>query len=68
MASGEMSRSDFTFQFLRPILRHIVAFSSSAAVVFACMDWRHARDGVRDLRQQAIPSGWDDQRALLQLR
>lgn len=44
MASGEMSRAEFTFQFLRPAFELIRDHSAPGAIAFDCMDWRHARD------------------------
>ena len=44
MACGEMSRSEFTYEFLRPAFELIRDFSSPGAIAFACMDWRHLRD------------------------
>ena len=44
MASGEMSRAEFTFQFLRPAFQLIHDHSAAGAIAFVCMDWRHIRD------------------------
>lgn len=44
MASGEMSRAEFTFQFLRPAFELIRDHSAPGAIAFVCMDWRHTRD------------------------
>lgn len=44
MASGEMSRSEFTYQFLRPAFQLIADFSLPGAIAFVFMDWRHTRD------------------------
>ncbi|HEY2538564.1 MAG TPA: DNA methyltransferase [Stellaceae bacterium] len=40
MATGEMSRPTFAV-FLATSLRHLAAFSSSGALLYICMDWRH---------------------------
>ena len=40
MASGEMSRDQFT-SFLTTVFGHLVAHSIDGAIHFACMDWRH---------------------------
>jgi DNA modification methylase len=40
MASGEMSRPEFT-KFLRTTFGHLAAFSSNGSIHFVCMDWRH---------------------------
>lgn len=40
-ASGEMNSSEFT-HFLTGSLRNAVRHSSDGAVLYACMDWRHA--------------------------
>lgn len=40
MASGEMSRDEFT-AFLRTVFGHMVAASVDGALHFLCMDWRH---------------------------
>jgi hypothetical protein len=40
MATGEMSRPGFAV-FLATSLRHLAAFSSSGALLYICMDWRH---------------------------
>jgi DNA modification methylase len=40
MAAGEMSRPGFAV-FLATSLRHLAAFSSSGALLYVCMDWRH---------------------------
>lgn len=44
MACGEMSRAQFTYQFLRPVFEIIRDFSNPGAIAFVCMDWRHSRD------------------------
>ena len=41
MGVGEMSRAAFT-GFLTTIFQNIAAHSVDGAIVFACMDWRHA--------------------------
>ena len=41
MASGEMSRADFT-DFLSRVCLHLKRFSQPGAINFVCMDWRHA--------------------------
>jgi DNA modification methylase len=43
MASGEMDRCEFT-TFLREVLRNLAAFSSSGALQYVCMDWRHLKE------------------------
>jgi hypothetical protein len=40
MASGEMSREEFT-TFLRTAMRNLVRYSSDGSIHFLCMDWRH---------------------------
>lgn len=40
MASGEMSREEFT-TFLKSAFRHLAAFSLDGSIHFICMDWRH---------------------------
>ena len=40
MASGEMSKTEFT-AFLSTVLGHMVAFSADGTIHFICMDWRH---------------------------
>lgn len=40
MASGEMSRGDFT-TFLSAVISHLIAFSIDGSIHFLCMDWRH---------------------------
>jgi DNA modification methylase len=40
MASGEMSRAEFT-QFLTSAFANLVAFSGDGSIHFVCMDWRH---------------------------
>lgn len=40
MASGEMSREEFTI-FLRSAFRHLADFSLDGSIHFICMDWRH---------------------------
>jgi DNA modification methylase len=40
MASGEMSRPDFT-KFLNTTFEHLTAFSANGSIHFVCMDWRH---------------------------
>lgn len=41
MASGEMSADEF-MAFLRAFCEHLSAFTIDGAIVFICMDWRHA--------------------------
>jgi len=41
MASGEMSRAEFT-AFLSTVFGHLVRASVDGAIHFLCMDWRHA--------------------------
>ena len=43
MASGEMSTAQFN-EFLFASFRNIAAACKDGAVVFACMDWRHAEE------------------------
>jgi DNA modification methylase len=43
MASGEMSRTDFT-RFLGTSFAHLAAFSEDGSIHFICMDWRHIRE------------------------
>jgi DNA modification methylase len=43
MASGEMSRAQFT-EFLRSAFVHLCAASSDGSIHFICMDWRHLRE------------------------
>ena len=40
MASGEMSRAQFT-QFLRTVCERLVKHSADGSIHFLCMDWRH---------------------------
>jgi DNA modification methylase len=40
MASGEMSREEFT-RFLRSAFENLVRFSIDGSIHFICMDWRH---------------------------
>ena len=40
MASGEMSRDEFT-GFLKSAFRHLADFSVNGSIHFVCMDWRH---------------------------
>ena len=40
MASGEMTREDFT-SFLETTFRHLTAHSCDGSIHFICMDWRH---------------------------
>jgi hypothetical protein len=40
MASGEMSKSEFT-AFLRAVFERLVAHSADGSIHFVCMDWRH---------------------------
>jgi DNA modification methylase len=40
MASGEMSRSEFTV-FLETVFGHMVNHASDGSIHFVCMDWRH---------------------------
>jgi DNA modification methylase len=40
MASGEMTRAEFT-AFLRRAFENLVAHSTDGAIHFICMDWRH---------------------------
>jgi len=40
MASGEMSKSEFT-GFLRTSFEHLAAHSAEGSIHFICMDWRH---------------------------
>ncbi|SDH21396.1 DNA modification methylase [Bradyrhizobium sp. Rc2d] len=43
MASGEMSRSEFT-AFLNAVFRNLVAHTVNGAIHFQCIDWRHIRE------------------------
>ncbi len=43
MASGEMSSYQFT-EFLSTSKKHLAAYCSKGAIIFACMDWRHIRE------------------------
>lgn len=43
MASGEMSRLEFT-RFLQTTFEHLVAFSANGSIHFVCMDWRHIQE------------------------
>ena len=43
MASGEMSKSEFT-EFLGTTFRYLVSYSSNGSIHFVCMDWRHMRE------------------------
>ena len=40
MASGEMSRAEFT-RFLTDVFRHLVHYSADGSIHQICMDWRH---------------------------
>ncbi len=40
MASGEMSREEFT-AFLTTVATNLAAFSTDGSIHFVCMDWRH---------------------------
>lgn len=40
MASGEMSRAEFT-AFLRTVMEHLAAHAVGGSIHFHCMDWRH---------------------------
>ena len=43
MASGEMSRSEYT-AFLRSAFQNLAAFSRDGSIHAICMDWRHMRE------------------------
>lgn len=43
MASGEMSREQFT-DFLRTTFENMIQFSKDGSLHFVCMDWRHLRE------------------------
>jgi DNA modification methylase len=43
MASGEMSRAEFT-KFLAKAFGRLKAFSSDGSIHYICMDWRHMRE------------------------
>ena len=43
MASGEMSRAEFT-RFLSTYMGHLARFSTDGSIHFHCMDWRHLRE------------------------
>lgn len=40
MASGEMSKAEFT-EFLTKVARNLASFSSDGSIHYVCMDWRH---------------------------
>ena len=40
MASGEMSREEFT-TFLKTVMQHLAAHSVDGSIHYHCMDWRH---------------------------
>ena len=40
MASGEMTRAEFT-AFLSSAFANLVAYSLDGSIHFVCMDWRH---------------------------
>jgi hypothetical protein len=44
MGSGELSRAEFIHDLIRPVFRHLTAFSKAGAIAFVCSDWRHLRD------------------------
>jgi DNA modification methylase len=50
MASGEMSRSEFT-AFLNKALTNLRAYSQDGAIHFVCIDWRH----IGELLEAAMP-------------
>jgi DNA modification methylase len=43
MASGEMTRKEFT-QFLSTAFEHLCTASADGSIHFICMDWRHMRE------------------------
>jgi len=43
MASGEMSRKDFT-NFLSRAVQHLIANCEDGSIHFICMDWRHMQE------------------------
>ncbi len=43
MASGEMSRGEFT-SFLKTVFDRLAHFSADGSIHFVCMDWRHLRE------------------------
>lgn len=43
MASGEMSRDEFT-RFLTSYMEHLAQVSTNGSIHFHCMDWRHLRE------------------------
>jgi len=43
MASGEMTREEFT-NFLRSVFDHLTNFSTPGSIHFHCMDWRHQQE------------------------
>lgn len=43
MASGEMSKSQFTF-FLTKITENLINFTADGSIHFICMDWRHMHE------------------------
>ena len=46
MASGEMSREQFT-AFLRQAMQNLVGYSTDGSIHFHCMDWRHLQEILR---------------------
>jgi hypothetical protein len=52
MASGEMSRSEFT-GFLRSAFSNLVAHSRDGSIHFVCMDWRHMAE-VLEARERDV--------------
>jgi len=60
MASGEMSKTEFT-SFLRQACCNLAAFSADGAIHFICMDWRHleellaaGRDAYHELKNLCV--------------
>jgi DNA modification methylase len=49
MASGEMSDKAYR-NFLLTTIRHIVAYSTEEATLFACIDWRHVEEMIGAIR------------------
>src|SRR5262249_23652340 len=53
MASGEMSEDQFT-GFLTTVLRRLAAAVMPGALLYVCMDWRHAFELLRASRQVGL--------------
>lgn len=65
MASGEMSRSEFT-NFLREFLTSTALYSVNGSILYVCMDWRHIQEllssaeGLLEFKQLCV---WSKDRA-----